>query len=33
VTLSTDEQARVRAAFPDGAFGARYVQQFMPAWH
>jgi aryl-alcohol dehydrogenase-like predicted oxidoreductase len=33
VTLNADELARVRAVFPDGAFGARYVQQYMPAWH
>jgi len=33
VTLSADERARVRAAFPDGAFGERYARQFMPEWH
>ena len=32
VVLGPDEIAAVRAAFPDGAFGARYVQSLMPAW-
>lgn len=32
VVLGADEVAAVRAAFPNGAFGARYVATFMPAW-
>ncbi len=32
VVLRPDEVAAVRAAFPNGAFGARYVESYMPAW-
>ncbi|MGC4092637.1 MAG: aldo/keto reductase [Polyangiaceae bacterium] len=32
VVLGPNEVAAVRAAFPNGAFGARYAQSFMPAW-
>jgi len=32
VVLEPDEVTAIRAAFPEGAFGARYVQSFMPTW-
>lgn len=32
IVLAPDEVAAVRAAFPNGAFGARYVPSFMPTW-
>ena len=32
VTLSADDLRRIREAFPDGAYGARYAEASLPAW-
>ena len=33
IVLEAADVARVREILPDGAFGARYVEQWMPTWH
>jgi aryl-alcohol dehydrogenase-like predicted oxidoreductase len=32
VVLNAAENARIRESFPNGAFGARYIEAYMPTW-
>jgi aryl-alcohol dehydrogenase-like predicted oxidoreductase len=32
VVLTEAERARIRESFPSGAFGARYIDAYMPTW-